>query len=107
MKYLTLAVALAAASPAHATMAVFENGNALLADCLGDNPLFCYGYVEAVADAMKLFGQWQRPECPPVDVSARQVRDVVVNFLLAHPADRHYAAASIVVNALKNAWGCE
>jgi hypothetical protein len=91
LKYLTLAVALAAASPAQATMTMFKNGNALLADCLGDNPLFCYGYVEAVADAMKLFGQWQRPECPPIDVTAGQVRDVVVNFLQAHLADRHYS----------------
>jgi hypothetical protein len=106
LKYLALVVALAVATPAHAAN-VFESGNDLLTACLGDGQqrMLCYGYIEAISDAMKYFQQGH-PECPPGNVIAQQVRDVVVNWLQAHPAGRHYTAVSLVVRAFKAAWGC-
>jgi Rap1a immunity proteins len=106
LKYFALVVALA--WPAHSAN-VFESGNDLLTACLGDGQqrMFCYGYIEAVADTMKYFRQVGVPECPPSYAIARQVRDVVVNSLIAHPADRHYTAVSLAIDAFKAAWGCE
>jgi hypothetical protein len=45
--------------------------------------------------------------CPPSNVTAGQVRDMVKNYLTNSPAIRNYAAESIINLALKQAWPCE
>ena len=107
LKCLALVVALAAATPAHATIG-FENGNDLLNSCLGNSQgqglAFCYGYIEGILDTMPTY---QSGQCPPNNIIAQQARDVVINFLQANPAIRHASAESLVAYAIKTAWGCK
>jgi hypothetical protein len=45
--------------------------------------------------------------CLPKDIAPEQVRDVVVQYLTAHPETRHVAAASQALLALEAAFPCK
>jgi len=45
--------------------------------------------------------------CPPHNVTAGQVNDMVRNFLNNSPAVRHHTAESLINHALKGAWPCK
>jgi len=49
---LILIAAWLSCSPPAFTDAQFEDGNRLLQDCLRENLLFCFGYVDAIADVL-------------------------------------------------------
>jgi len=44
--------------------------------------------------------------CIPKNIIAKQLVDIVTQYLKEHPADRHYTAASEVYVAITNAFPC-
>jgi Rap1a immunity proteins len=87
----------------------FYDGNKLYEICISTNVYdegVCLGYVEGVVDHM----DWMRltgPQCIPAGTEARQVRDVVINYLRDHPEDRSYTANAMVRFAVYQAWNCK
>jgi hypothetical protein len=59
-----------------------------------------------VADAMQEDTVWGRRACLPEVSVAGQARDVAVRYLTDHPESRHYTAASLVAEALEEAFPC-
>src|SRR6516162_10003933 len=80
----------------------FASGNKLFRVCSDHDhdgaQGYCLGYVAGVADAfaaanaLKARGLAMPSTCPPEGLEQDQVRDVVVQYLTAHPATRHNAA---------------
>ena len=95
----------------------FENGNNLFGVCSDDhhfNQAYCKGYTVGVADALMIVNSQvanvgSMPSvCLPKDhVAPEQVRDVVVQYLAAHPETRHEAAAGNALKALLAAFPCK
>jgi hypothetical protein len=86
----------------------FKTGNELLEACQSSDSFdrgVCFGFVEGVSDAMNEgVAGWRR--CLPAPVVIKQVSDVAVNFLARHPEWRHRSAATLVAEALKEAFPC-
>ena len=85
----------------------FLKGNALYEKCTGQvqaDKMFCLGYIDGVVEIF--FGTKHGPPCPPAGISDQQVKDVVINYLKAHPEKRNYTAATTVVVAVGDAWRC-
>ncbi len=102
MKIAIVCLALAA-GPAHA---FFKDGNKLLSELNNNSgtnvlPAIGMGYITGVTDA--LLGI---THCPPDNVTAGQVRDMVRNYLENNPAIRHLPANQIVVSVLRGVWPC-
>jgi hypothetical protein len=102
MKIAIVCLALAA-GPAHA---FFKDGNKLLSELNNNSgtnvlPAIGMGYITGVTDA--LLGI---THCPPDNVTAGQVRDMVKNYLDNTPAVRHLPANQIVSHVLKSVWPC-
>jgi Rap1a immunity proteins len=101
-----LAVFVACIMPQALLADAYLNGNTLYAKCTGtaDDQLVCLGYVMGVADGMS--SNNQKVICVPHTVTNFQVRDVAAKFLRDHPEWRHFLAADLVTQALKNAFPC-
>ena len=102
----------------------FYDGNRLYAACSEDtsfNQGLCLGIVLGVVNTMSERREELRrrglrrfysmalgfpPSCLAKEVVASQIKDVVVQFLTAHPAMRHLSAPSLVANALGRAFPC-
>ena len=105
-----LAVALLVGRAEAQGVAAFESGNQLLAKC-DRSADFCFGFVEAIADAMNAarsssgtVGGWTA--CIPAGAASDQAGDIAVTYLRNHPEQRHASAASVLGNALANALPC-
>lgn len=100
MKKLLLAAALMCGA-AHAE---FYTGNDLLAKLNGDfgDKMVGMGYVMGVFDVARGV-----EHCPPDNITAGQVRDMVKNHLEATPSTRHFVADVQVRYVLKSAWPCK
>lgn len=112
---LIVAVMLALAAPAQAQPAkrtYFMDGNDLLAKCQSSNSnerSVCLGYIEGVVDDMNESRAMSgaKTGCPDEEhVLAGQVRDAVVNALMADPAGRNLEASALVSIAIYRAWHC-
>jgi hypothetical protein len=105
-----IGLAMLAAATAATPELGFETGNKLYANCLETDArrLDCAGYVSGVSDTLTAMQSVSGREayCPTVDVTRAQVRDVAIKYLAAHPEKRHYAAASLVMMALTEAFPC-
>ena len=104
-----MATAVLFASPAWPLGGSFYSGNDLFGYCAGEvrNSDHCLGYTTGIVDALasgSIFG-WKA--CVPEQVSAAQVRDIVVKYLQDNPQDRHYSAAAIAAKALSIAFPCQ
>ena len=99
-------------------MGSFESGNNLFGVCSDGRDVFqsyCKGYAVGVADAvmavnaMKANGYPIPSACISADehIKSEQVRDVVVQYLTAHPEIRHQAAAGHALVALQAAFPCK
>ena len=64
-------------------------------------PAIGIGYIMGVVDA---YGNITH--CPPDNVTAGQLRDMVRNFLENTPSIRHLPANEIVGHVVKTAWPC-
>lgn len=113
MKRTLIVAALAAlAAPAQANFPFFMNGNTLLAQCQSSNlheRSLCLGYIEGVVDDMNENRAMNgaKTGCPDEEhVLAGQVRDAVVNSLVADPAGRNLEASALVAIAIGKAWHC-
>jgi len=90
----------------------FRTGNALLNECKKENSpsgLFCDGYIAGVADAHRAVSHSFRGMtryCSPEHVTVHELRRVVVRWLQANPEQIHFAASSLVVQALHDAFPC-
>jgi hypothetical protein len=103
-----------AGSGVEAANFAYSDGNTLYAECT--NQAFyvgCLGYIEGINDAMAMIefaghseGLVGYKRCLSARVSAGQLGDVVVQFLAAHPANRHLPAANLVAQALSEAFSC-
>jgi Rap1a immunity proteins len=109
MKLFLLAALLMTASGQVATAAVYETGNKLLEHCRGgDFLLYCMGYIVGVVDDFEIsLAVLHKPPCLPTTVTQGQIKDVVVNYLVAHPEHRDWTAAPLVRTAVVQAWGCK
>src|SRR5262249_11188381 len=111
MRVLLFAVGLSACvcSWGNAAYAFFRSGNDLLQTCQNQSTyLICLGYVEGVVDDWDEYRTANRKAtCIPVGVAAKQVADIVVNYLNAHPEVRHWEAPLLIVLAVSQAWSCK
>ncbi len=84
--------------------AEFMSGNSLLADMNGSEmkKMFALGYVIGVTDTFS-----NATVCPPENVTAGQVQDIIKKHLEDNPATRHYTADSIIRNKLEKVWPCQ
>jgi hypothetical protein len=86
-----------------AANANYINGNKLLDDLTGSNTdrAFALGFVAGVVDSYdgELF-------CTPRAANLGQLRDVVTQFLVRNPKERHRNAAAIVAIALVIDYPC-
>jgi hypothetical protein len=98
------AVAVLAACSAFAVRAEFYTGNDLLrlmnSESSGERGI-ALGYVMGITD----FGM-NVIHCPPSDVTAGQVRDMMRNYLTANPQERHNTGDTLILRVLKQAWPC-
>ena len=100
MKNLLLTAALLCSS-AHAQ---FFTGNDLLTRINADNAIdrtLAMGFIMGVYDSTVLL-----EHCPPSNVTAGQVRDMVAKDLYNGAAARHLPAAAFVAYTLSAAWPC-
>jgi hypothetical protein len=92
------------------TGSAFLNGNDLYAYCTASENFkrgICLGYIEGLADSIGVMQSISAAVVvcfPPV--SGGQARDVVVKYLQENPAHRHEAGATLVMEALHDAWPC-
>lgn len=106
-----LIAALSLAAPAHAAgnTTVFRTGNDLLPLCRelqGDEIATCYGYLQGVIDGQSSGLVRATNYCLVAGVTGRQIRDIVVAYLEAHPENRHQRGAWLVTYALNDAFPC-
>jgi len=83
-----------------------ESGNALLALCQSANPYdrqSCRWYSAGMSDTLSML----KKICPPVDVTGKQISDIIVNYLVARPEWRQYSAPDITQQALLAVWPCQ
>jgi hypothetical protein len=83
--------------------AEFMSGNQLLSDMNGTsmNQMLALGYIMGVADTFNTI-----TVCPPANVTAGQVQDIVRQHLEANPSKRHFTADSLIKNKLEEIWPC-
>jgi hypothetical protein len=112
MTQVRIVIALAA-TPAQAQW--FTDGNKLLADCRDQaKEGICLGYIAGAVDGynelLDIYGLHDLAmTCPPSGpsgVTLGQVKDLVVNELIANPVDRNLNTAMLVERAINNAWHC-
>lgn len=129
MKYAVMVAALFSLLP-HPSTAQNLDGNSLLEACEASEQdvrlAFCTGYILGLVEGIKwgsvvsvmdsgaeletadlnglsdvLLGY-----CNPAEVELRQHRDIVVNYLLAHPERRHETARGLALDAFREAFPC-
>ena len=83
--------------------AEFKDGNNLLNQIKGDTYDYVHavGYITGVSDATRGV-----THCPPSNVSAGQITDMVRLHLESVPSVRHLTADTHVTYVLKKAWPC-
>jgi hypothetical protein len=84
----------------------YYDGNALLDLCQQHSDV-CVIYMQAVNDALftASFGTSRDvPYCIPQGAKATQIRDIVVQYLNAHPERRQILASTLTIEALSQAW---
>ena len=91
--------------------AYFMDGSELLHHCSADvadeqyDPAVCMAYVMGAHDAF-MFHRLVRdqPRCTPRTLTARKLREVVVEYLQDHPDMRGMDASALVWNAIIAEW---
>ena len=107
-KIAAMAVAAAAMSIGGVTAeaGAFADGNFLYAKCLAGADL-CLGYALGIADVLASGSAVNGlTACFTAQMTGEQVRDVVKQFLAAHPQSRHLGAAGLAAHALAQAFPC-
>jgi hypothetical protein len=83
----------------------FQTGNQLLREC--DNyPLFCLGYIMAIADTLRHGDIAGFHACVPPHVLGGQLEDIVVQALRRYPSYRDLDAVGLAAAAISGAFPC-
>ena len=84
--------------------AEFKDGNKLLSEMRGAamEQMVALGYVTGVADALHGVSV-----CPPPNVTAGQMNDMVLQYLENFPRARSFTGDTIVHRVLSTAWPCK
>jgi hypothetical protein len=110
MKAIQFVIALGALWPGVAysqvSLPAFVDGNFLFRVCDAGGE-FCAGYITGIADGVQLTEMGRSLVCIPASANMKQVVDIVLNDLRAHPEKRRYSAATIVGAALKESFPCQ
>jgi hypothetical protein len=94
------------ARPGNPSRVTYFDGASLLERCMDDEH-DCVVYVQGVVDgqfATILRTNRDVAYCIPNGSTPRQVKDVVVTFLKAHPDERQLRAGALVAMALAETW---
>jgi hypothetical protein len=70
---------------------------------------FCMGYIQGVThteNGISLSITPMTKLCIPDDVTLSQLKDVLIAYLKDRPEERHWAAWSLVHNAINDAFPC-
>jgi hypothetical protein len=93
-----------------AEVASLQTGNGLLEACtsIPEMQIACIEYVSGVADGASAVQREARSRsvCIPRDAQLGQMKDVVVNYLQAHPEIRQNHSGELVLDALQRAFPC-
>jgi len=83
--------------------AEFFSGNDLLRLLNGNtsDQIQSLGYIQGVFDVYV-----RATICPPANITAGQLQDMIKNYLTNSPATRHKTAESLINEALKGVWPC-
>lgn len=98
---------------AEAEVIVYQNGNQLIKDCEGDEPIrgmFCLGFMAGTMDTLEVLSaaaEFPKIACKPKDVTITQLRKIFIQFTSEHPEELHNSASSIMLTALVEAFPCE
>lgn len=89
----------------------YLTGKELYGRCTETSPssgVYCFAYLAAIHDSMRAYERWLtiREFCPPPGTANADLRAAFLVQARAHPADLDGQAASVVVNALKQAYPC-
>jgi hypothetical protein len=87
----------------------YVNGNSLLSYCttpIAATSAFCSGYTQGIADALGGSTVNGFRACIPAGVQGAQLKDIAIDFLRAHAANRHSGAAGLVSAAFAEAFPC-
>ena len=91
----------------------FATGNDLFRFCSAGGATsesLCNGYVAGVVDTVGVFEAIfgvTKITCVEKNVSNEQVKQIVMQYLTAHPETRHLGAAGLVFAALQPAFPCK
>ena len=98
---------------ADSACASYADGNDLYKRCAPNtetaDSAYCYGYVVAIADVLRSVAPnpyLGNKVCIPLEVKAGQLRDIIYNWLAAHPESRHYSGNSLAASALAQVYPC-
>ena len=82
----------------------YIDGNKLLEKMQGStgDQMFALGYVAAYMDAA-----YKLVVCQPANVTIGQINDMVRNYLINTPAERHHSADAIVMKVGSTIWPCK
>ena len=89
----------------------YYSGDDLLRECTsssGRNQYSCMGYLQGVADTLAVDRILaNKNACIEPNVSAAQLRDVIILYLKNNPADRRLPASAAAKSAFTTALTCE
>jgi len=100
-----LIVAFLTAAPASQARAEFFTGNdlaTLLNSQSNSDRIQALGFIQGVFDVYV-----HVTICPPANVTAGQLNDMIRNYLNNNPAIRHHTAERLINQALKQVWPCQ
>ena len=106
MKYAIMVLALVGmlALPRLATAAT--TGNELLKVCPARDKTTCTTYINGWVEGIIVPKSLTKLICIPEGVTLGQLTDVFLNYLRAHPEERHEGASFLTFRAMKKAFPC-
>lgn len=91
-----------------------SSGNELLSTCDAGEQKdmlsfgLCAGFITGVEQGLKLASELNKSQmfCEPNGVTNGQIRDVAVNYIRSHAANRHLSSSTLIALALVEAFPC-
>jgi hypothetical protein len=104
------ALCLVGAAPVNAQS--MRTGNDMLRTCTstsGVDAVTCLSFIQGVVDTSMIGPSMYGQEiyfCVPSGSTIGQYNDVIIAYLRNHPERRHYASASLIIEAMRQAFPC-
>ena len=90
---------------AETPVSVFVDGNELIEMCKTEAQI-CEAYIVGTADTYEMVALHLTNICRPKAVTVPQIGEVILKWLVEHPAERHRPAAKLAGLAMADAWPC-